>query len=117
VIFCLLFKIAILLASHALPTRPPLAVSARSAVESDKVSRLHARLSHAAQVAVQNAAAPLSAPSAAVHPAAAKPSSPDDDAIVAALKATLDSQEKSAEQKVVFHPLSPSPPFSVTTIS
>ena len=54
-------------------------------MESDKVSRLHARLSHAAQVAAANAAAPSSVPSAAVQPAAAKPSSPDDDAIVAAL--------------------------------
>ncbi len=33
--------------------------------------------------------------------AAAKPASPDDDAIVAALKATLDKQEKDEELKVV----------------
>jgi hypothetical protein len=50
------------------------------------------------------ASAASSVPSASVKPEAAKPASPDDDAIVAALKATLDKEEKDAEQKVVTNP-------------
>jgi hypothetical protein len=74
-------------------------------VQSDKVARLHDRLSKvaAAAVAVTPSSAPSSAPSTPAHSAAAKPASPDDDAIVAALKATLDKEEKDAEQKVVYN--------------
>ncbi len=86
-------------------------MSALSAADSDKVSRLHARLSQPS-----HAAAHIAAVSAALQTAAAKPSSPDDAAIVAALKATLDTQEKNAEKEVVFLP-HPSPPFSSTSLS
>jgi hypothetical protein len=79
-------------------------VSARSAMQSDKVARLHERLSKAAAAAVSALPSPVH--SVAVKPVAAKPASPDDDAIVAALKATLDKEEKDAEQKVVHTPLS-----------
>ena len=74
-------------------------------MQSDKVARLHDRLSKvaAAAVAVTPSSAPSSAPSTPAHSAAAKPASPDDDAIVAALKATLDKEEKDAEQKVVYN--------------
>ena len=70
-------------------------------MQSDKVARLHERLSKVAAAAV--AVTPSAAPSAPAHSAAAKPASPDDDAIVAALKATLDKEEKDAEQKVVYN--------------
>jgi len=101
-------------AKLASPDAVPLpSVDARSAVETDRVSRLHAKLvqaalSHSAatQVAsalpsVEAASAPSAVePSTSVQSAAAKPASPDDDAIVAALKATLDKQEKDEELKV-----------------
>jgi hypothetical protein len=80
----------------------PFPVSARTAVQSDKVARLHERLSKVAAAAVSSSPTPVH--SAAVKTAAAKPASPDDDAIVAALKATLDKEEKDAEQKVVSAP-------------
>ena len=104
-------------------------VTAQSAAADEKVSRLHARLLDAAKSKIQSqnvarlSAAPTAAatpavetPSAAVKPVAAKAASPDDDAIVAALKATLDKEEKDAELKQVtsshhaLPPLSNSPP-------
>ena len=94
-------------------------VTAQSAAADDKVSRLHARLLDAAKAKLQSqnearltaatsaaanpaASTPASAQSSAAHPSAAaavKVASPDDDAIVAALKATLDKEEKDAEAK------------------
>jgi hypothetical protein len=92
-----------LAAPDAVPLPP---VSARSAVESDKVSRLHARLiarANVAAVSTADSAAPVPSDSsiASSSKPAAKAASPDDDEIVAALKATLDKEEKDAELKEV----------------
>jgi hypothetical protein len=75
-------------------------------VESDKVSRLHARLiarANVAAVSTADSAAPVPSDSsiASSSKPAAKAASPDDDEIVAALKATLDKEEKDAELKEV----------------